>query len=416
VTRKPLRERYDAFVGLAPGQDIPEFAFGLVKFTYTIGGGVAALTEPEPLLHDVWGPEALEPRLPVGSDFWFQKVAADVVVRGSAFNPGGSPIETARVLVSIGERAKRIAVFGHRVVSWRKDGTPEFSSPEPVESVPLVYQLAYGGFDARVPIPEDDVSTYMQLLRAGLAYDHPGLYPRNPVGKGYVVLPGPIDGLELPNLEDPYDMLTPERLVTRAPEYWYRQPLPWCFEWSVGSTFPRFRFLGGEPWFPPPDGPELPEVARGFCPPGLRGLTEDGPEMPGYLQEASLGMSFLGPLAGQPVRLEGMNPDHPSIGFAVPPPPRLVFEVEGARESVEARLTNFVVHPKEMRFTVTYAAKTAALPRAFIPGVHREIPIALLVDDEPPIRYQAPETMMDRLRATDARNAPQPTMRRAAHD
>lgn len=116
MTRKPLREKYDAFVALAPGQSIPEFAFGLVKLTYNIKGGVAVLTEPEPLLHDVWGPVPLEPRFPVGSDFWFQKIGADVVVRGSAYNPGGSPIETARVSVSIGKRTKQIAVFGHRVV------------------------------------------------------------------------------------------------------------------------------------------------------------------------------------------------------------------------------------------------------------------------------------------------------------
>jgi hypothetical protein len=272
----------------------------------------------------------------------------------------------------------------------------------------LLYQFAYGGFDARVPLPEDALAVFMDQVRAGFAYDHPGLYPRNPVGKGYVVLPGAVVDVELPNLEDPHDLLTPERLVTGTPENWYRQPLPWCFEWSVGSTFPRFRFIGGEPWFPPPDGPELPEVARGFCPPGLRSLIENGPEMLGYLQEASLGMTFPRPLAGQPVRIEGMNPDKPSIRFTVPPAPRLAFEVEGVREPAEARLTNFVIHPKEMRFTVTYAARTAALPRAFIPGVHRQIPIAMLVDDDPPVRYQPPETVMDRLRAVEAQRASQP--------
>jgi hypothetical protein len=405
-----LREKYDAVVGLAPGQGIPEFAFGLVKLTYAIEGDAAVLSEPEPLLHDVWGPEPLEPRFPAGSDFWFQKVAADVVVRGSAYNPGGAALATARVSVSIGEVTKQIAVFGHRVVSWRRDGTPEFSGPEPVESVPLVYQLAYGGLDARVAVPDKELPMYMELLRAGLAYDHPGAYPRNPVGKGYLVLPGPVDGLELPNLEDPRDVLTPERLVTRAPENWYRQPLPWCFEWSVGTTFPRCRFLGMDPWFPPPDGPELPEIARGFCPPGLPDLTEESPHE-GYLQEGSLGMVFPQPLADQVVRIEGMNPDHPLIAFIVPTPPRLAFEVEGTREPAEARLTNFVIYPKELRFTVTYAATTARLPRAFIPGVHREIPIALLVDDDPPIRYQATETLMDRLRVAEAQNAARPVNR-----
>jgi hypothetical protein len=405
VTRKPLRETFDAVVGLDPApQGIPEFAFGLVKRTYAIVAGAAVLTEPEPLLHDVWGPEPLEPRLPVGSDFWFQKGAADVVVRGSAYNPGGASIHTARVSVSIGDRTKQIAVFGHRVVSWRRDGTPEFSSPEPVESVPLLYQLAYGGLDARVPIPEDELPLYLSLAGAGLAYDHPGLYPRNPVGKGYLVFPGPVEGLELPNLEDPRDLLTPERLITGAPQSWHRQPLPWCFEWSVGATFPRCRFLGMEPWFPPPDGPELQEVARGFCPPGLAELTKEAPVMLAYLQEASLGMTFPQLDTEQPVRIEGMNPDHPVLLFRVPPPPRLAFEIEGTREPARARLTNLVIHPKETRFSVTYAATSAALPRAFISGVHREIPIALLVDDDPPIRYQSPETLIDRLRAAEARS------------
>jgi hypothetical protein len=406
VTRTSLRETYDAVVGLEPAaQGIPESAFGLVKRTYALEGGAVRLTEPEPLQYDLWGNDVLEPRFPVGSDFWFQKVATDVVVRGSAYNPGGAPIVTARVSVSLGEITKQIAVFGHRVVFWRKDGTPEFSSPEPVESVPLLYQLAYGGLDARVPVPEAVLPFYMAQARAGLAYDHPGLYPRNPVGKGYLVLPGPVDGLELPNLEDPRDLLTPERLITGSPENWYRQPLPWCFEWAVASTFPRCRFLGTEPWFPPPDGPELPEVARGFCPPGLPSLTEDAPELAGYLQEASLGMVFPHPLAERPVRVQGMNPDHPVILFTVPSPPRLAFEIEGVREPAAARLTNFVIHPKEMRFTVTYAARASALPRAFIPGLHREIPIALLVGDDPPIRYQVPETLMDRLRAAEAHRA-----------
>jgi len=403
VTRKPLREKYDACVRLDPTpHGLPEFAFGLVKYTYSVDAAGCVLAEPEPLLHDIWGAEPLEPRWPVGSDFWFSKAETDVVIRGSAYNPGGAPIEAARVSVSVGQRTKQMAVFGHREVSWKKDGTPLFSSPEPVESVPLLYQLAYGGLDARVPVPEEELPTYMDLVRAGLVYDHPGLYPRNPVGKGYIVYPGPVEGLELPNLEDPSDLLTAERLITGAPERWYQQPLPWCFEWAVGSTFPRCLCLGTEPWFPAPGGLELPEVARGFSPSGVLELAEAAPYIPGYLQEASLGMTFPQGLAGQPVRIEGMHPEHREIVFILPPPPRLAFEIEGSREAVEPRLTNLVIYPRERRFTVTYAARTAGLPRAFVPGVHRQIPIALLVDEEPPIRYDAPETVMDRLRAAEA--------------
>jgi hypothetical protein len=157
-------------------------------------------------------------------------------------------------------------------------------------------------------------------------------------------------------------------------------------------------------------------VARGFCPPGLPSLTEDAPELVGYLQEASLGMVFPQPLTERPVRVQGMHPDHPVILFTVPSPPRLAFDIEGTREPAEARLTNLVIHPKEMRFTVTYAARAGALPRAFIPDVHREIPIALLVDDDPPIRYRSPETIMDRLRAAEAPRSAVASMSKATHE
>jgi hypothetical protein len=237
----------------------------------------------------------------------------------------------------------------------------------------------------------------MELVRAQLAYDHPGLYPRNPVGKGYVVYPRPIEPLELPNLEDPRDLLTPERLVTGAPERWYRQPLPWCFEWVIGSTFPRCRYLGVEPWHTAPDDQQLAEVARGFSPSGLLGLVEERPRELEYLQEASLGMVLPHALAELPVHLRGMHPNHPQITFPVPRPPRLEFEIEGRRETAEPRLLNFVIHPSDLRCTMTYGAMTRGLPRAFIPGVHRHIPLAVRVDDDAPIPYVTPQTVTDRL-------------------
>ena len=33
-------------------------------------------------------------------------------------------------------------------------------------------------------------------------------------------------GLALPNLEDPNDLLTPERIIVEDPENWHQQPLP----------------------------------------------------------------------------------------------------------------------------------------------------------------------------------------------
>ena len=46
------------------------------------------------------------------------------------------------------------------------------------------------------------------------------------------------------------------------PERWYRQPLPWSFEWTNWLMYPRELFLGFDAWFPCSDPEALPEVKR----------------------------------------------------------------------------------------------------------------------------------------------------------
>jgi hypothetical protein len=403
MTRVPVRPLYDAVVGLDPRSATePAFAFALVKQTYEIKGTATALSQPEPLLHDFWSDENLQPRFPPGSDYWLDKQSTDVVIRGSAFAPVGRPTPSMFVSAQIGRAAKRIAVFGRRPVEWSQ-GRPRLGRPEPFTEMPLLYQNAYGGLDNRVPIPAELEQDYMRTVALGMQFDHPGLYPRNPVGKGYLVLPDPIEGVELPNLEDPADMLTAERLITRKPELWYRQPLPWCFEWTVGLTFPRYLFMGVDAWFPPPDYSALPEAQRGFIPAHLRRQLEKDPDLAaGYRQEASLGMVVSAPLPGQPVTLIGMHPDEPTISFTVPSAPSIEIEVEGERAALPPLLTNLVILPAEKKFTAVYCARTKGLQRVFIPGIHKNIPIAARINHDPPIRYQSPPTIHDRLLAASA--------------
>ena len=400
MTRVPARPQYDAVVGLDPRPGLePGFAFALVKLTYEIKGAAAVLSQPEPLLFDFWSDETLEPRFPPGSDYWLDKQYSDVVIRGSAFAPAGRPTPSMFVSAQIGRTTKRIAVFGKRQVEWGRGG-PRPSRPEPFVEMPLLYQNAYGGLDNRVPIPAQLEQDYMRTVALGMQFDHPGLYPRNPVGKGYLVSPDPVDGVELPNLEDPADMLTAERLITRKPDLWYRQPLPWCFEWTVGLTFPRYLFMGIDAWFPPPDDSTLPEVKRGFIPAHLRArLAKDHDLAAGYMQEASLGMVVSTPLAGQPVTLTGMHPEEPTITFTFPSAPSIELEVEGERAALPPLLTNLVLFPAEKRFTAVYCAKTKGLQRAFIPGIHKNIPIAARINRDVPIRYESPPTIHDRLLA-----------------
>lgn len=410
MTRKPATPEYDVVVGLEPkekGQS-PSFAYALAKFTYDLTPAGLVATQSEPLQFDVYGDETLSPRLPPGSDYWVTKRATDVVIVGSACSPEAQPTTYLDVSATVADRMKRIAVFGRREIHWRA-GAIEIGDPEPFSAMPLLYSNAYGGLDPRVPIPEEDREQYMRYASVGQAVDHPGLYPRNPIGKGYVVYQDPLPGLEMPNLEDPYDLLTRERLITGDPQLWYRQPLPWCFDWTSWLMYPRELYVGFDAWYPCPDPALLAEVQRAFllplsaAPAGQRIVPPD--EM---YQEASLGMIFRTALAGAPVLVSGMNPERPVSSFVVPPDPLIEIEIEGSRSLCPTVLTNLVIRPTDNKVHAVWLAKTAGLPRAFVPEVHKNIPLSVSVNRGRSIRYESPPTVRERLAAAQAepRNIP----------
>ena len=115
---------------------------------------------------------------------------ADVgfVVLGEATPPGGKRTTKMEVRAAIGDVEKQIAVFGPRRITWDSNDRIHIGRPDPFESIPLTLPHAHGGIDPRVPNDRgDDLVTRMLLV-----VDHPGLYPRNPFGRGYLVDPGPV--------------------------------------------------------------------------------------------------------------------------------------------------------------------------------------------------------------------------------
>lgn len=405
MTRAPATPEYDAVVGLEPkeaGQS-PSYAYAIVKRTYEVTPAGLAPAESEPLRFDIYGEERPDPPLPPGSDYWVTKRATDVVILGSAFTPGGKPARAMQVSARVGGVVKRVAVYGRRTITARA-GRLVIGEPEPFSEMPLTYLQAYGGLDPRVPIPEPERDEYLQHAAVGATVDHPGLYPRNPIGKGYLVYPEPLAGMEMPNLEDPDDLLTAERLVVGQPELWHRQPLPWSFEWTNWLMYPRELFLGFDAWFPCSDPEALPEVRRGFlnadaaAPTGQRRVPLDE-----AYQEASFGMIFRAALAGAPVQISGMNPERPVSAFTVPVPPSIEIEVDGQREACAPMLTHLVIRPTEGKVNAVWCAKTHGLPRVLIPQVHKNIPLAVSVDGGAPLRYVSPPTLHDRL--AEARGA-----------
>ncbi len=84
------------------------------------------------------------------SDFAPVKPRCDVLLNGSAYAPGGVPVERVEVGLRVGSMAKAFSVVGNRV--WKKGllGIAA-SKPEPFVVMPISYDNAFGGIDKNNP-------------------------------------------------------------------------------------------------------------------------------------------------------------------------------------------------------------------------------------------------------------------------
>jgi hypothetical protein len=358
-------------------------AYVLVKQVYSFGDGSPKIAPAEPLV--LSGPGDGPP--PLGADFWPRKPRTDVVVLGEARPPRGVIAREMMVCIRVGAAEKKIAVFGPRRISRAGAGV-RVSAPDPIERVPLDASHAYGGLDPRWLAGPGEV---LQGEEVEIAVDHPGAYPRNLWGRGYLVGEPPAGDIEMPSLEDPADLLSEERLIVREPAAWYEQPLPWHAGWTSGWCFPRrLGFLGADTLFPGPDDERMVEVRRGYLAAGYRSRP---PRLldPEYAQEASHGLVVAGLRGGEAVSLQGVDPAAPEIGFELPAAPELTLACEGARETAPGKLHSLVIRPAERKLAMVLGAELA-LPRTFLPGVHKRIPVSATVDGGAPIWFETPPT------------------------
>jgi len=178
---------------------------------------------------DVFWDTPMNSSVRLESDFVPFKLQTDVVLIGRVHAPGGRPTAQCEVSLQIADRIKRIRITGDRRACFTgKDTTPSFTEPEPFTDMGLRYERAYGGTD----VYSDKNCPYP--------------YPRNPLGSGFAVLntAESVDGLLLPNLEDPANLLPPERLCIRDYAKWVEQPQPMGFGWFPKSWQPRCALAG----------------------------------------------------------------------------------------------------------------------------------------------------------------------------
>ena len=349
-----------------PDPEAPKQLFVTVRRTYELGAdGTLRLAEEQlPLpeeredYDDV--PEGVIPSCKVMPEGIF-KNRTDIILLGSA-HTYGSPGSSLVAGLTVGDHARRARVIGKRVCGIRGDRIV-FSDPEPFETVPLRYEEAYGGRDAWAEktfldaIDGDAKQKFAPFLPPGAERASPFIYPRNPSGKGFVVCEDlePIDGRELPRLEDPDDLLTPERLVCGGLHRWVQQPLPIGFGPVDPCWFPRIAMLGNCPVYQPEDS-RFPEIERGLLPkdfirPNVLELpTSRFAEAlhPLASQAASLGLWVPYLRGNEPVTLQNIHPERPDFAFRLPGErPRLKVRFRGQDHEPPAELYTLILEPEE---------------------------------------------------------------------
>lgn len=208
------RTPFAAERGWVRDRDGAEVWIVAVKATFDIAadGTTSVCGEQPPVLRlpEHYG-EPGKTSIKYDADLVLTKKTTDVIIVGHAHAPGGRPVGQVDVGFRLGAMQKVLRVFGER--QWTSRGP---SDPQPFDKMPIAYERAYGGVDARSETPEKD-------------WDW-----RNPLGTGFVVAGGHADGLRLPNIEDPHHLI----------RSWKDRPPPAGFGVIANHWQPRVGFAG----------------------------------------------------------------------------------------------------------------------------------------------------------------------------
>lgn len=161
----------------------------VVKATYDIkdDGRLSLSDEPlEPLLAPEYIGEDGESSLRYEADLVAMKPATDVYLNAIAYAPYGKACNVVRTSFQIDRLRKELIVYGKRTWQGTLSGHVELSQPEYFATMPITYEVAFGGFDQRDPNPQNHRIDF-----------------RNPVGSGVATNINHLIGMPAPNVESP---------------------------------------------------------------------------------------------------------------------------------------------------------------------------------------------------------------------
>ncbi len=342
---------------------------GLVvaKKAWTIGEDrvLRPSAEPEPVLFAnalESGDDPTASPVRLEADTALLKPKADLVVIGTAYAPGGDPAASFEVGVTFQSFRRTLRVFGPRRAVYRKPARetkkevvyspPLFTDPTPVRRVAMSFTNSYGGV-ARYRLPDSE-----DVLEIPC--------PCNPFGKGYCVQNSPegLDGLELPQIEDPAALLTPETLVREigAPE---NLPLPAGFGFYGSGWYPRVAYAGVLPHEVDRVRAQVREQAAGLDPEkdaaAIAMLSDFDPPVlaPEFFQGAAPGMAIPFPRGGESVALHNLSPTG-HLAFNLPGVrPLVTLDLGRGPEVVPMVLDTVVILPDEMRLLLTFRGRVS---------------------------------------------------------
>jgi hypothetical protein len=286
------------------------------------------------------------------------KPMTDVVVVGQAHAPGGMPVHQMLAGVAVGQRRKLLLVTGDRECRHREGEDPVFTDPLPFTSMEIRYDRAYGGVD--------------ELSDASIPFH----YPRNDRGRGVALrnLRERIDGLPLPNLEDPEDALTPERVVIGDPERWHLQPVPQGFGWRQRTWYPRCALLGSCPPFLAP-GVVTAEEREGVLPPNHAALARAQrlpPFEAHFNNGASLGLMLKHVAADEHIHLLGLAPGGGPLHFQLPgETPVVTLDLGAGPQPLDARLQTVSIRPDDAALDLIWQAAQVYPGHHWLPQMKR---------------------------------------------
>lgn len=146
----------------------------------------------------------------------FFKPDTDVVVMGRVYAPGGRPVEQTEASVTVGKVSLTARVTGDRTWTAGVVGV-RASPPTPFAEMPITWGRAFGGIDATDPDPKRH------------RWDQ-----RNPAGTGFRVSRTDLEGVALPNFEDPRHPMS----------NWSDKPAPRGFGFIGRGWEPRLKYAG----------------------------------------------------------------------------------------------------------------------------------------------------------------------------